>query len=94
MSDTKTVRVQLARLVREEASVVVEVPTDVDGDELSRHIFENYEEDLEWTPDYEWGSDEGTHQVFESDAEPEVVVHREDANTIHAHVMEFRQSGK
>ena len=62
--NTKKVLVQLARLVRETAYVVVEY----DGDDPDlREVYEaaEMETDGHWHPDYEWGAEEGTHEILE-----------------------------
>lgn len=58
--NTKKTLVQLSRLVRETAYVVVEH----EGEEPDLHeVYEAEDVDGHWHPDYEWGADEGTHHV-------------------------------
>jgi hypothetical protein len=57
-------KIELARLVRQVAVVEVERDEEPEDYELSE-VFEEYEGDAEWTDDFEWGSDEGTHRIIE-----------------------------
>ncbi len=63
------VGVELAMIVREVCTVVLEIPDDEDFDtecidDYLHEIYDNY--DLgDFTADESWGADEGTHSVFE-----------------------------
>jgi hypothetical protein len=56
-------KVELARLVREVKTVVVEAPS---FEELDSRLEEVYdaEDGLSWEPDSDWGCDMGTHQIL------------------------------
>jgi len=58
-----TVRVLLGRMVREEASVVVRVPSLTAADQCLTEVYDAVGDDVSWEPDNEWGCEEGTHAV-------------------------------
>jgi len=63
--------VQLARIVRETALVVVEAPSREELDVRLAEAYEACSEDLEWEPDVCWGCEEGTHMIVDGMANPE-----------------------
>ena len=79
-------RVKLAQLVRETATVIVEIPDDQKL-ELRRRLSEVYEKEAgeaNWEIDADWGTDEGSHYVLgpaPDDAVPDFVLESEDEDS-------------
>lgn len=64
---TRKVRVLLAQLVREQTSVVVEVPATMTDAKIEDRLDEIYDEHdccTDWEIDFHWGADEGTHELL------------------------------
>jgi len=60
--ETRKVKVQLARLLRETADVFVEIPAEMTDSELEdrlREIYDSYDDEERWTPDDCYGCDRG-----------------------------------
>lgn len=57
-------RVQLAQLIRETATVVVEAPSLVDLKSRLSEVYDMEAGESDWEIDCNWGTDEGTHQVL------------------------------
>lgn len=70
MPETKIVRVQVARLIRQTCDVNVEVPAGMTDSQIVARLDEVYDDSgldsLTWEDDDEWGQEPGTHSLVDS----------------------------
>jgi hypothetical protein len=75
---TKTITIEIGRLVREIRAVRVEVPTDFDEQDennilrLGAQVYDVEKDDnvSKWEPDLDWGCEQGTSHLLEDKTTP------------------------